>query len=120
MTEPMTVAIATALAGKAVEVAGEPVRAAVMEITRRVRERFHGRPSEERALARGAEEPEILQGAVRRLLDEDPDFRSELEGLWNQAHTEASATDDGVVNVFSGQAQSVIQLRDINGNLNIG
>ncbi|MGP4021930.1 hypothetical protein [Actinomadura sp. 3N407] len=38
----MTVAIATAMAGRAAEVAGEPVRTAVAETPRRVRERFDG------------------------------------------------------------------------------
>ncbi|TMR00620.1 hypothetical protein ETD83_16350 [Actinomadura soli] len=116
----MTVAIATALAGKAVEVASEPVRAAVAEISRRVRERLHGRPSDEEALARADDDPEILQGAVLRLFDEDPGFRADAENLWNQAQTMASASDDGVVNIFNGQAQRVIQARDIKGDLNLG
>ncbi|MFI0371548.1 hypothetical protein ACH35V_27090 [Actinomadura sp. 1N219] len=116
----MTVAIATAMAGKAVEVAGEPVRAAVAEISRRVRERFRGRPSDEAALARAAAEPEVLQGAVLRLFDEDPDFRADAETLWNQAQTMASVSGDGVVNIFNGQAQRVIQARDIKGDLNLG
>ncbi|GAA1790792.1 hypothetical protein GCM10009735_23020 [Actinomadura chokoriensis] len=120
----MTVAIATAMAGKAVEVAGEPVRAAVAELCRRVRERFRGRPGEEAALARAAaehpERPEVLEGVVRRLLDEDPAFRAELETIWQQARTDASAADDGVVNVFTGRAERVVQLRDVQGDLNIG
>jgi len=108
----MTVAIATAMAGKAVEVAGEPVRAAVAELVRRVRERFRGAPAGER--------PEVLEGDVRRLLDEDPAFRAELEAIWQQAHVDASAADDGVVNVFSGRAANVVQLRDAGGDINIG
>ncbi|GAA4225258.1 hypothetical protein GCM10022254_06800 [Actinomadura meridiana] len=115
----MTVAIATALAGRAVEVASEPVRTAVAELSRRVRERFRGHPSDEAALARADEEPEVLQGTVQRILDDDPDFRSELQTLWNQAHTEAVATEDGVVNIFNGHADKMIQLRDVHGDLHI-
>lgn len=118
MTDPMTVAIATAMAGKAVEVAGEPVRAAVAEISRRLRERFRTRPPDEAALARAAEDPEALHTAIQRLLDEDPALRTELETLWNQAQT--TAADDAVVNIFNGRAEKVIQLRDIQGDLNIG
>ncbi|TDC69921.1 hypothetical protein E1200_06940 [Actinomadura sp. GC306] len=117
MTDPMTVAIATAMAGKAVEVAGEPVRAAVAEMCRRVRERMRGRPSDEAALA--SADPEAVQGVVRRVLDDDPELRAELETFWNQAQTKASANDEGVVNVFNGQADRVVQLRDIKGDLNI-
>ncbi|GAA2136137.1 MULTISPECIES: hypothetical protein [Actinomadura] len=118
----MTVAIATAMAGKAVEVAGEPVRAAVAELSRRVRARFRGRAADEDALARAAEDAggiPALEGAVRRLLDEDPALRAELEAIWNQAQTRAEASDDGVVNVFNGRAEKVVQLRDVNGDLNI-
>lgn len=118
VTDPMTVAIATAMAGKAVEVAGEPVRAAVAEISRRVRERFRGRPADEAALARADAEPEVLEGAVRRLLDEDPAFRAQLETIWQRAHVNASG--DGVVNVFNGKAEKVVQLRDVQGDINIG
>lgn len=114
----MTVAIATAMAGKAVEVAGEPVRAAVAEISRRVRERFRGRPDDEAALARAGAEPGVIEGAVRRLLDEDPAFRAQLETIWQQAH--ATASGDGVVNVFNGRAEKVVQLRDVQGDINIG
>lgn len=126
MTDPMTVAIATAMAGKAVEVAGEPVRAAVAELSRRVRERFRGRPSDEEALARALEEPgateriSALEGAIRRLVDEDPRFAAQLEAIWSQAQTQAAASDDGVVNVFNGRADKVVQLRDVHGDLNIG
>ncbi|MBO2456246.1 hypothetical protein [Actinomadura violacea] len=118
----MTLAIATAMAGKAVEVAGEPVRAAVAELSRRVRERFRGRASDEDALARAAEDAggiPLLEGAVRRLLDEDPAFRGELEAVWNHAQTRAEASDDAVINTFNGNAEKVIQLRDVNGDLNI-
>ena len=38
--DPMTMAIATAMAGKAVEVAGEPAKEAVAGLVRKVREKF--------------------------------------------------------------------------------
>ncbi|WP_149262601.1 hypothetical protein [Actinomadura sp. K4S16] len=121
----MTVAVATAMAGKAVEVAGEPVRAAVAELSRRVRERFRGRPADEEALERAAGDPapdriDALAEAVERLMAEDPRFGAELRNLWNQAQTNAAATHDGVVNVLNGRADKVIQLRDVHGDLNIG
>ncbi|WP_433463625.1 hypothetical protein [Spirillospora sp. CA-128828] len=121
----MTVAIATAMAGKAVEVAGEPVRAAVAELSRRVRERFRGRPSAEEALVRAAGDPApdriaTLASAIEYLMAEDTEFGAEARNLWNQAQTNAAATNDGVVNVLNGQAGKMIQLRDVHGDLNIG
>ncbi|TDD83597.1 hypothetical protein E1293_14350 [Actinomadura darangshiensis] len=125
MTDPMTVAIATAMAGKAVEVAGEPVRAAVAELSRRVRERFRGRASDEEALERAIADPApdriaTLSSVVEHLMAEDPGFGAEARNLWNQAQTNAAASDDGVVNILNGQAGRVVQLRDVHGDLNIG
>ena len=121
----MTVAIATAMAGKAVEVAGEPVRAAVAELSRRVRERFRGRPSAEEALERATGDPTpervaALTTAIGHLMADDPGFGAEARTLWNRAQTNAAATGDGVVNVLNGQAERVVQLRDVHGDLNIG
>ncbi|MFA1548270.1 hypothetical protein [Actinomadura chokoriensis] len=121
----MTVAIATAMAGKAVEVVGEPVRAAVAELSRRVRERLRGRPSGEEALVRAAADPTpetvaTLASVIEHLMADDPGFGAEARNLWNQAQTNAAATNDGVVNVLNGRAGNVIQLRDVQGDLNIG
>jgi DNA topoisomerase VI subunit B len=122
VTDPMTVAIATAMAGKAVEVAGEPVRAAVAELTRRVRERLRGRPADQETVARASgndQEIPVIEGVVHRLLEDDPALRTELRALWEQAQIRAKAADDGVVNVFNGQADRVVQLRDVHGDLNL-
>jgi hypothetical protein len=125
VTDPMTVAIATAMAGKAVEVAGEPVRAAVAELSRRVRERIRGRPDGEQALERATGDPtpervETLAAAIGHLMADDPGFGAEARHLWNRAQTNAAATGDGVVNVLNGQAGRVVQLRDVHGDVNIG
>ncbi|MFG1858447.1 hypothetical protein ACGFJT_41910 [Actinomadura geliboluensis] len=122
MADPMTVAIATAMAGKAVEVAGEPVRAAVAELAQRVRARFRVRPADELVLARAIDDHNQigdLQGAVRKLLAEDPELSEQLTAVWNRAQTAAQAAGDGVVNVHNGRARSVIQFRDVHGDVNI-
>jgi DNA topoisomerase VI subunit B len=119
----MTVAIATAMAGKAVEVAGEPVRTAVAELSRRVRERLRRRPADEETLARVTgddEEIPVIEGVIHRLLEDDTAFRDELRTIWDKAQTRAKASDDGVVNVFNGHAERVVQLRDVHGDLNLG
>jgi hypothetical protein len=125
MTDPMTLAIATAVAGKAVEIAGEPAKEAIAAMVRKVRERFHGHRSDEAALAAAAEQPDSperlaeLEGALRRAMTEDPAFGTELQTLWNQARMDASAANDGVVNIFNGRADKSIQLRDVHGGLTI-
>ncbi|WP_433334244.1 hypothetical protein [Spirillospora sp. CA-294931] len=115
--DPMTIAIITAMAGKAVEVAGGE---AMMTFTRRVRERFRGTPDQQ-ALERAAEDPgnpehsETLRATIRQAMADDPT----LETLWTQARNESTANDDGVVNVFNGTAEKSIQLRDVHGDLTI-
>src|SRR5512139_2312211 len=132
----MTVAIATAMAGKAVEVAGEPVRAAVAELVRRVRDRLRRAPggrestrpgnAEAESAAHenpGHEDPEgiaELQETIQRLIEQDPRFGAELRAIWSRAHQSITADDHGVVNVFNGQAGKVVQLRDVHGDLTIG
>lgn len=48
---------------------------------------------------------------------EDPEFGTQIRALWN--HAGLTAADGGVVNIFHGQADKVIQLRDVGGDLNI-
>jgi hypothetical protein len=85
MTDSMTLAVATAMAGKAVEVAGEPVRSAVAELVGKVRNRMRRRPEElEPDLARAAvsdptpERISALAAAIHRLMDDDPRWAAEL------------------------------------------
>ncbi|MFF5258358.1 hypothetical protein ACFY4C_05390 [Actinomadura viridis] len=126
MTDPMTMAIATAMAGKAVEVAGEPAREAVAAMVRKVREKFRGRAAEEAVLEGVVADPDSperlseLHEAIRRAIAEDAAFGTTLESLWNQVRSDSTATDDGVVNNFSGQAGKVVQMRDVHGDLRIG
>jgi hypothetical protein len=124
MSDPMTVAIATAMAGKAVEIAGEPAKNAVTAIVRKVRDRFRGHP-DETVLAAAAENPgstphiDELTRALRRAMAEDPAFRTELDQLWSQVQASSVAEHGGVVNNFHGQAEKVIMLRDVDGGLTI-
>ncbi|GLW05744.1 hypothetical protein Misp01_08740 [Microtetraspora sp. NBRC 13810] len=121
----MTLAIATAMAGKAVEIAGEPAKEAIGAMVRKVREKFRGRAAEEALVIAAETDPDstnrlgALQGALQRVMGEDPAFAGELRALWNQAQVSAAAHGDGVVNVFHGQAEKSIQLRDVHGGLTI-
>lgn len=125
MTDPMTVTVAAALAGKAVEIAGEPAKKAIATLVRKVRERFRGNHDDEAVVAAVAEDPDSperlaeLQHLLQRAGTEDPAFGAELQALWNQAHTDASADNGGVVNIFNGRAETSVQTRDVHGGLTI-
>ena len=119
MTDPLTIAIAAAMAGKTVELAGEHARQAVGAIAQKIRDRFRGRPDDEATLTAVAAEPDsperlaALDAALRQAIADDPAFGSELRALWHQAQ-------GGVVtNVLSGRADKSIQLRDVHGDLTI-
>lgn len=102
--DPLSIAIAGALAAGIATGAGESTGAALPTLFRRVRERFAGR----------SEVPESETQLVTALDEEftrDPGFRQECQNLWNQA------TDNGVVNSFHGQAKNVVQVHDIHGGL---
>jgi hypothetical protein len=125
MIDPMTVAITAAIAGKAVEMTGEPAVQALAAIVRKVRDRFRGHPEEEAALAAVAAEPDsaerltVLDEMLERAMAEDPQFGTELRELWQQVRMDVSAEQGGVVNIVSGKAEKVIQMRDVHGDLTI-
>ena len=120
MADPLTIAIATAVAGKATESLTDQARQAVAVIARRIRQKFHGRP-EKLATLEAARDGHTKISELAMLLEEacrqDPQFGIQIRSLWNQ--TGLSMTEEGVVNIFHGQADKVIQLRDVHGDLNI-
>lgn len=124
MTDPITLAIAAAAAGKAVEVTGGAAKDAVTTIVGKIRERFRGRPADEAVLAAATADPDSpervgeLAAALRRAMSDDPAFDTELRTLWGGV--DASAHDDGVVNIFQGNAETSVQMRDVHGDLHIG
>ncbi|HEY1700530.1 MAG TPA: hypothetical protein VGG75_12535 [Trebonia sp.] len=120
MADPLTLAIATAVASKSAEMMTEQARQAVSVIVEKVRAKLHKHPPDVAALdmaARGESEPGALAQLLEREFTADPEFRDEIRTLWLQAAP--GPTDDAVSNAFSGKADKVIQLRDVHGDLNI-
>lgn len=126
MADPVTMAIATAVAGKAAESLTDQARECLASLVRRIREKFRDRPGGQAALeaAQGDPGSGTLASELARALDEasaeDPEFGTQIRELWSQVGTTAAAGDHGVVNVFHGRADKVVQLRDVHGDLSIG
>ena len=126
MADPVTMAIATAVVGKAAESLTDQARESLAALVRRIREKFRDRPAAQSALDAAQDDPDsgALAGELARALEEasaeDPDFGEEIRSLWSQVRTTAAAGDHGVVNVFHGRADKIVQLRDVHGDLNIG
>lgn len=121
MSDPVTIAIAAAVAGKVGEALTESAKAALTRLRRALRQRFAADPAAQEALATAQDDPEDpeaterLAAHVSAAEEADPAVRElvgELRGSFQ-------ATDGGVVNVFHGTAGKVVQARDIHGGLNL-
>lgn len=122
MPDPITTAIATAVAGSvATSMATEATRI-LEQITARIRDKLRGRSRGNPVPADPANEPDAadhaasLAAQLHHAFQQDPAFARELTALW-QDYQEAAAST--VNNTFHGNANNVVQLRDMHGNLNI-
>jgi hypothetical protein len=122
MADPFAMTIATSVAAKIADNLTEGARQAVLAIVRKIRDRVRSRPGEpaeaatlDAAITTG-DEP--AAAALARLLEAlfaaDPRFREEIYALWDSGRP-----DDSVTNVFQGQADKVIMMRDVHGDLTI-
>jgi hypothetical protein len=113
MADPVTIAIASAVAGKAAESLADQVSRPVAAIIARIRERFRHRPAEREMLSAAEHEPERAADLAELLqaeMDSDPSFAAEIRALWQQA---------GTVNIVHGNVGKVVQVRDVHGDLNV-
>ncbi|MBV9379850.1 MAG: hypothetical protein JOY82_03360 [Streptosporangiaceae bacterium] len=126
MADPVIMAIATAVVGKAAESLTDQARECLAALVRRIREKFRDQPAAQAILEAARDDPgsPALAGELARALEEasayDPEFAAQLRELWSQVRTMAATRERGVVNVFQGRADKVVQLRDVHGDLHIG
>jgi hypothetical protein len=125
MADPITTAIATAVAGGMAQSLSDQARASLTALTQRLREKFARRPAATAALDAALHDPESSAGvselarALAEACEEDPEFGSQIRAFWDQVRPTAEARDDAVVNTFHGRADKVVQLRDVHGDLQI-
>jgi hypothetical protein len=122
LPDPVTTAIATAVAGRAAQTLTTQATHALAQITSRIRRRFHGDsgdlaiPAGPGAVPGSRERAAALAVLLHGAFQEDPAFGSELTALWQDY---LNATASPVVNAFHGTAGKAVQLRDVHGDLNI-
>ncbi|MCP2334739.1 hypothetical protein [Actinomadura rupiterrae] len=132
--DPITIAVVTAAAGKAVELAGDPVKNGAKQLYALLR----GRLKDDAELAQieqtpdGPEKAAVLEGVIRRAADADPEIRRQaeaLEALIRQAMDanaefrreldalRAAALQESeretYSNTFNGNANNVVQINEI-------
>jgi hypothetical protein len=108
MTDPVTLAIATAVVGKTAESLTDQAKDCLTALAARIREKFRDQPE------KGAPE---LATALELACAQDPEFGAQIRALWDQIR--AAGACDNVVNVFSGRADKVVQLRDVHGDVHL-
>ena len=116
MADPVTVAIASSVAGRAAHALTEQGQQIIAVIIGKIREKLISRSGDVAVLDAAANDgsvAESLAGVLDAEFTADPRFREEIEALWRQA-TQVNA----VTNVVSGSARNVIQARDV-GSLTI-
>jgi hypothetical protein len=123
LADPVTTAIATAVAGSAAQSLTAQAAHVLAQITSRIRRRL-GAGSGDLAIPAGPDagpgspgRAAVLAALLHSAFQEDPAFGRELTALW---HDYLNATASPVTNNFHGTAGNAVQLRDVHGNLNIG
>jgi HEAT repeat protein len=127
--DPILSSIATAVAGKAAELAVQGGKEACAALIKLIRERFsqdraaaaaleaaQGKPAQDAAVA-------DLARALERLTSEDAVFAAQVHQLWPRARAELSASDGGIVNSATGSVGGhLMQARDVRveGGLHFG
>ncbi|MCP2260031.1 hypothetical protein LX15_003742 [Streptoalloteichus tenebrarius] len=124
MSDPMFMAVAGALAGKAAVALASSALGSLYQF---VKERLARRAEDTLALEQAEAAPDderrvtALGATLERVAAEDPAFAERVRELWSRANTEARAETGGVVNQVNGTVHGqVIQLRDVQGGLHFG
>ena len=122
MVDQLAITIATNVATKITDTLTSQAQQAVAAIIEKIRARLRTRAGESGEVAildaaitvSDAPAEESLARVLERLFTGDPQFREEVQALWDSARP-----NDGVSNVFYGKADKVIMMRDVNGDLTI-
>ncbi|GAB3277124.1 hypothetical protein [Parasphingorhabdus pacifica] len=123
MTDPFLDSLATALAGQAAGVLGSAGSTALEKVRGLIRGRSEQDPEMGAALE-AAEQPAAEEPTVRALAErldraatQDPEFAQQLRSDGAEVHREVTASEQSVVNTVSGNADKVIQAREIHGGI---
>lgn len=122
MPDPITTAIATAVAGSAATALTAEASRILKEITARVRRKLHGNPHAPAVsagpLGASSSPGEIaaLADALEQAFQTEPDFAQEVKTLWGRY---LDASGNTYVNDFSGSAHTSVMVSENHGDLNI-
>ena len=125
MSDELATSIAIVLATKGAEALAAGSRDAVAALYRAVSHRVRRRREDAAVLEAAVTLPEQssrqreLATLLSRTMAEDPAFAEVMIARWRAAQGEVSVSQGGVLTQFNGQAERVVQARDISGNVTL-
>lgn len=127
MADPVMIAIAAALAGKATQGLLSGARSAWGALLRLIKDQAGDDPIIAAALTAAENQPEdqsridLLGEVLEQRAQRDPAFDDQLRSLWEQTQPELRAEHGGTINEIAGTVSGhVVQARDIEGGITFG
>lgn len=124
MADPVMIAIAATLAGKATQGLLTGARSAWGVLLNLIKDHAGDDPIVDAALTAAQNHPEdqsridLLGEVLERHAQRDPAFDDQLRSLWEQAQPELHAEHGGTINDISGTVSGhVVQARDVHGGI---
>ena len=122
MTEDFLTALAGGLSEQGAALLAVGGKSALTSVYQLIRQRFRPGSDEAEALEAVVHHPgerqqiDLLAAALAQAMAEDPAFADQLSRLWRE--TQQPTADRGaVVNNFDGEAEKVVQARDVSGGI---
>jgi len=123
MTEDFLTALAGGLSEQGASLLAVGGRSALVSIYQLIRQRFRPGSDEVEALEAAVQHPgerqqiDMLAAALAQATANDPAFADRLAALWRETTQQPTADRDSVINNFDGEAEKVVQARDISGGI---
>lgn len=123
MTEDFLTALAGGLSEQGAALLAVGGKSALASVYQLIRQRFRPGSDEAEALEAAVQHPgerqqiDMLAAALAQAMADDPAFADRLSALWQETTQQPTADRDSVVNNFDGEAEKVVQARDISGGI---
>ena len=123
MTEDFLTALAGGLSEQGASLLAVGGKSALTSVYQLIRQRFRPGSDEAEALEAAVHHPgeqqqiDLLAAALTQAMANDPAFADRLSALWRETTQQPTADRDSVVNNFDGEAEKVVQARDISGGI---
>ena len=123
MTEDFLTALAGGLSEQGAALLAVGGKSALTSVYQLVRQRFRPGSDEAEVLEAAVRHPgeqqqiDLLAAALAQAMAEDPAFADRLSALWRETTQQPTADRGAVVNTFDGEAEKVVQARDVSGGI---